>query len=86
MGAVDRVARLEANDRAPAALGEGAPAGGRGVGQIGKQVARRLQQPDLAAEQHRPLPVEPRDAGVGRVGRPIDQLGLAPLVVVVALT
>ena len=80
-----RVARLEADDRLPAALGERLTARGRRKGQLRKRAHRRLQQPDIAAQQHRPLGVQPRHAGVLLRGGAIHLLGLVALIVGVAL-
>ena len=81
VGAVDGVARLEADDRAPAALGEGGARLRGGEAVVGEvAVVGQAQRPHGAAEHEVAGGVDGGDAGVGLVGRAVDLLGEAGLV------
>ena len=86
VGAVDGVARLEADDRAPAALGEGGARLGGGEAVLGEvPVVGKAQGLDGAAEHEVAGGVERGDARVGLVGGAVDLLGEAGLVAPVDL-
>jgi hypothetical protein len=77
--AVDRVARLEGDDAAPAALLERLARLGGGEQALRERllvVGQRLGL-DRAGQAAVPLPVDRGDAGVGVVGCPVDLLRLA---------
>ena len=79
--AVDRVARLEADDALPAALGEDPPRLGGVARELRELGAGALEHGHAAGEVQRLLRVEPRDAGMRVVGRAEAVLRLALLVV-----
>ena len=79
--AVDRVARLEADDALPPALRERGAGLGRVARELGKGRLRAFERRDLAGEVERLLRVEPRDAGVRLVRRAEAPLRLEVLVV-----
>ena len=80
--AVDRVARLEADDGAPAALLElGARLRGRQAVLREVIVRRHFEYAERAAEEHVALRVDGGDAGVRLVFGAVDLARLEPLVV-----
>ena len=85
MRAVDRVARLEADDALPAALGERRPRLRRVERELRERRLGPLEDGHAAGEVERLLRVEPGDAGMRVVGRAEAALGLALLVVLVGL-
>ena len=85
VGAVDRVAGLEADDAPPAPVGELRPRLRRIARQLREGGLRSVEDGDLAGEVEILLRVEPSDPGMRLVGRPEALLGLPLLVVLVDL-
>ncbi len=88
VGAVDRVARLEADHAPPAAAGELRPRLRRRQPQRGElriHAGRPVKHPHLPAQQHVALPVQPGHAGMCLVRRAVHQLRLFPLVIPIFL-
>ena len=83
--AMDRVARLEADDAAPAALGELGPCLRRILRQLGEGRLRALEHGHAARKVQRLLLVQPCDPGMRLVGGAKRLLCLALLVVLVGL-
>ena len=79
--AVDRVARLEADDALPAALGESSARLGGVACELGELRRGPVEHGHLAGEVLRLLREEPRDTGMGVVGRAESPLRLGLLVV-----
>ena len=82
---VDRVARLEPDDAAPAALGELGSRLGRVLRQLGERRLGPLEHRDASREVERLLLVQPRDTGMRIVGRAECLLRLPLSVVLVRL-
>ena len=79
--AVDRVARLEADDATPPALGERGPRLGGVARELRVRRRHALEDRDTAAEIERLLVVQACDAGMLGIGRAEAPLGLPLLVV-----
>src|SRR5262245_17641563 len=85
MRAVDRVARLEADDAAPASLLERLAGVRRVEGELRERWLGTVEDRDLAGEVEGVLRVEAGDSGMRLVGRAEAALGLALLVVLEGL-
>ena len=85
VGAMNWISRLEGHDAPPSPLGEGRPAARRRKLVLGEHPGRSrvLDEPNLAGQQHLALLVQPRHAGMGLIGGPVDVLRLPALVVAV---